>query len=63
MINPLIQEVREAREALAAKFDFDLHRIFEGAMKREAAAASEDRKKIPNKRSAPKAARSISAKK
>jgi len=48
---------------LAAKFDFDLHRIFEDAMKREAAAASEDRKKIPNKGNAPKAARSISAKK
>lgn len=37
MNNPLIQEVRAAREALAAKFDFDLHRIFEDAMKREAA--------------------------
>lgn len=37
MNNPLIQEVRAAREALAAKFDFDLHRIFDDAMKREAA--------------------------
>ena len=33
MNNPLIQEVRDTREALAAKFDFDLHRIFEDAMK------------------------------
>jgi hypothetical protein len=40
MKNPLIQEVRDSREALAAKFDFDLHRIFEDAMKREAAEKS-----------------------
>jgi hypothetical protein len=63
MINPLIQEVREAREALAAKFDFDLHRIFEDAMKREAAEHFADLQKIPTKRTAPRAARSISAQK
>ena len=32
MKNPLIQEVRDARESLAAKFDYDLHRIFEDAI-------------------------------
>ncbi len=35
MKNPIVQEVRAAREALAAKFDFDLHRICEDAMKRQ----------------------------
>jgi hypothetical protein len=42
MNNPLIQEVRDPREALAAKFDCDRHRICEDAMKREAAAGRRD---------------------
>ena len=36
MNNTIIQEVRSAREALAAKFDFDLHRIFADAVARQA---------------------------
>lgn len=35
--NPILQEVRDAREALAAKFDFDIHRIFEDAVARQSA--------------------------
>jgi len=35
MKNPIVQEVRAAREAIAAKFDFDFHRICEDAMKRQ----------------------------
>lgn len=33
--NPILQEVRDAREALAAKFDFDIHRIYEDAVARQ----------------------------
>jgi len=63
MKNPVIQEVREARESIAAKFDFDLHRICEDAMKRQAASSPVDRSKLPTKRTAPRATRSIGAKK
>ena len=35
--NPILQEVRDAREALAAKFDFDVHRIYEDAVARQSA--------------------------
>jgi hypothetical protein len=35
MNNPLIQEVRATRENLAAKFDFDLHRIIADAIQRQ----------------------------
>ena len=35
MNNPLIQEVRAARESLAAKFEFDLHRIIADAIQRQ----------------------------
>jgi len=59
MNNPLIQEVRDSREALAAKFDFDLHRIFEDAMKREAAENTADRRKSPKKPKAAGASQSL----
>lgn len=35
MNNPIIQEVRAVRETLAAKFDFDLHRIIADAVQRQ----------------------------
>lgn len=35
MNNPIIEEVRAARESLAAKFDFDLHRIVVDAIMRQ----------------------------
>ena len=35
MNNPIIQEVRAVRETLAAKFDFDLHRIIADAIQRQ----------------------------
>jgi hypothetical protein len=35
MNNPIIQEVRAVRETLAAKFDFDLHRIIADAIRRQ----------------------------
>jgi hypothetical protein len=35
MKNLIVQEVRAAREAIAEKFDFDLHRICGNAMKRQ----------------------------
>lgn len=47
MNNPLIQEVRDAREGLAAKFDFDLHRIIEDAMVRQAAQRTVNRQPGP----------------
>ena len=59
MKNPIIQEVREARQALAAKFDFDLHRICEDAMKRQAATTSVDRSKLPTKRTEKKGAKNL----
>ncbi len=49
MNNPIIQEVRAAREALAAKFDFDLHRIYADAVKRQAAQKSVNRQPRPDK--------------
>jgi hypothetical protein len=63
MNNPLIQEVRDSREALAAKFDFDLHRIFEDAMKRQTAESDAGRRKTPKKPTAARASRSLSRKK
>jgi hypothetical protein len=63
MNNPLIQEVRDSREALAAKFDFDLHRIFEDAMKRQAAESTAGRRKTPKKPTAAGNSRSLSTKK
>ncbi|HQZ29071.1 MAG TPA: hypothetical protein PK648_13055 [Verrucomicrobiales bacterium] len=63
MNNPLIQEVRDSCEALAAKFDFDLHRIFEDAMKRQAAESAAGRRKTPKKPKAARASRSLSTKK
>mgnify|MGYP001020642202 CR=1 FL=1 len=63
MNNPLIQEVRDSREALAAKFDFDLHRIFEDAMKRQAAASTAGRRKSPKKSTAVGTSRPLSSKK
>jgi len=35
MNNPIIEEVRAARESLAAKFDFNLHRIVADAILRQ----------------------------
>jgi len=46
MNNPLIQEVRAARESLAAKFDFDLHRIIADAIQRQGQQSTVNR---PNK--------------
>jgi len=60
MKNPLIQEVRDSREALAAKFDFDLHRIFEDAMKREAA---EKTSAEPTSARKPKISKTVSSRK
>ena len=45
--NPIIQEVRATREALAARFNFDLHRIFADAVKRQSAQASGKRPRTP----------------
>lgn len=47
MNSPIIEEVRAAREALAAKFDFDLHRIFADAVARQAAQKSTKRQPKP----------------
>ena len=63
MNNPLIQEVRDTREALSAKFDVDLHRICEDAMKRQAAESAEPRRKSSKKPTAARASRSLSGKK
>ncbi len=63
MNNPISQEVRDTREALAAKFDFDLHRIFEVAMKRQAAESAAGRRKTPKKPKAAGTSRSLSTKK
>ncbi len=49
MNNPIIQEVRSARESLAAKFDFDLHRIIADAMQRQGQQSTINRQKGPNK--------------
>lgn len=62
MNNPLIQEVRDTREALAEKFDFDLHRIFEDAMKRQAAESSATRPESSKKPKAAGGTRSLSRK-
>ncbi len=63
MNTPLIQEVRDTREALAAKFDFDLHRIFEDAMKRQATESAAARRKSQKKPKTAGASRSLSRKK
>jgi hypothetical protein len=63
MNNPLIQAVRDSREALAAKFDFDLHRIFEDAMKRQAAESAAERRKSSKKPTAARTSRPLSRKK
>jgi hypothetical protein len=55
--------VRDSREVLAAKFDFDLHRIFEDAMKRQAAESAAGRRKTPKKPKAAGTSRSLSTKK
>ncbi|MCX6875981.1 MAG: hypothetical protein NTW21_19560 [Verrucomicrobia bacterium] len=48
MNNPIIQEVRDAREALAASFGYDLHQIIQNAMEREKTKRTENRQR-PNK--------------
>jgi hypothetical protein len=35
-VDPIVAEVRQAREALAARFNYDLRAIFEDARKRQA---------------------------
>ena len=50
MNNTIIQEVRSTREVIAAKFDFDLHRIFADAVARQAAENSQkvsEQKQMP----------------
>jgi hypothetical protein len=50
MNNTIIQEVRSTREAIAAKFDFDLHRIFADAVARQATQNSQkasEQKQLP----------------
>lgn len=42
MNNPIIQEVRDAREALAASFGYDLHQIIQNAMEREKTKQTEN---------------------
>jgi hypothetical protein len=49
MNNPLIQEVRAARESLAAKFDFDLHRIIADAIQRQGNSDTVELQNCPNK--------------
>ena len=48
MNNPIIQEVRVTREALAAKFDFDLHRIIADAIARQSQKRTVNRQSSPN---------------
>ncbi len=43
MNNEIIAEVRAARESLAAKFDFDLHRIVADAIQRQDASRTVNR--------------------
>jgi hypothetical protein len=38
--DPIVEEVRAIREALAAKFDFDIRKIVEDAQRRQAASQS-----------------------
>jgi len=49
MNNPIIQEVRAAREVLAAKFDYDLHRIIVDAISRQAHQRTVNRQSGSNK--------------
>ena len=53
MNNPIIQEVRATREALAAKFDFDLHRIIADAIARQSQQRTVNRQSSRNKRVQP----------
>jgi hypothetical protein len=43
MNNPIIQEVRDARDALAGAFGYNLHKIIENAMERERTQQTENR--------------------
>jgi hypothetical protein len=47
MTNPIIQEVRQAREELAARFDFDLHRILTDAIARQRTRPTVNRQANP----------------
>ena len=53
MNNPIIQEVRLNREALAAQFDFDLHRIIENAIQRQSKKPTVNRQLPLSKRLQP----------
>ncbi len=54
MNHTIIQEVRSTREAIAAKFDFDLHRIFADAVARQAAQKPSKQQPKPKKSGASK---------
>ena len=49
MNNPLIQEVRAARESLAAKFECDLHRIIADAIQRQGSSGTVNAQNFPDK--------------
>jgi hypothetical protein len=49
MKNPIIEEVREAREALAAEHGYDRHRILEWAKKQHASRQKTVIQMSPNK--------------
>ena len=53
MNNPIIQEVRLNREALAAQFDFDLHCIIENAIQRQSKKPTVNRQQPLSKRLQP----------
>ncbi|MEX1119696.1 MAG: hypothetical protein WEB60_12980 [Terrimicrobiaceae bacterium] len=53
MNNPIIEEVRAARESLAAKFDFNLHRIVVDAIKRQGNQRTVNRQNGMNKTKLP----------
>ena len=48
MKNPIIDEVREARAALAAEHDYDRHQILEWAKKEHAARQKHPKQRSPN---------------
>ena len=49
MNNAIIDEVRAARESLAAKFDFDVYRIVADAIERQGKQGTINRHTTPNK--------------
>lgn len=53
MNNPIIQEVRLNREALATQFDFDLHCIIENAIQSQSKKPTVNRQQPLSKRLQP----------